>query len=442
MLLVIAYRRRIFQAGVTSNYSYDALYELKQVTQAANTTENYTYDPVGNRLSSLTAATMSYNSSNELTATPSTSYTYDANGNTTSKTDSTGTTTYAWDFENRLTSVTLPGTGGVVTFKYDPLGRRIYKSSSAGTSVFAYDGADLIEETNASATVVARYTKSDELDEPLAELRSATTSYYEADGLGSVSSLTSVAGAVANTYIYDSYGNLTNSSSSVSNPFSYAGREFDSETGLFYYRARYYDPSSGRFASEDPLLFSGGDVNFYAYVGGDPVDYADPFGTDRMCHFPRLCGNDMPPAPPKWLPIHSLPPGSILFTSPGGQTVWVPPGTDWCQECADAKKNGRSLSAAYSSVAQGGKYDYQRDQTNHTVNSNFQEAANYSAGVYMQCEGFTRTTTMGIGKLNGLFNSLNVFNSTQRAQWTKWLGAGWDAANSGAFSKSNCPTCK
>src|ERR1700730_9419461 len=83
-----------------------------------------------------------------------TKYTYDNNGNTTSKTDSTGTTNYSWDFENRLTSVTLPGTGGTVTFKYDPLGHRIYKSSSAATSVYSYDGDNLIEETNASGAVV------------------------------------------------------------------------------------------------------------------------------------------------------------------------------------------------------------------------------------------------------------------------------------------------
>lgn len=79
----------------------------------------------------------------------------DANGNTTSKTDSTGTTTYTWDFENRLTSVALPGTGGTVSFKYDPLGRRIYKSSPSGTSIYAYDDYDLIEETAASGAVVA-----------------------------------------------------------------------------------------------------------------------------------------------------------------------------------------------------------------------------------------------------------------------------------------------
>jgi YD repeat-containing protein len=63
----------------------------------------------------------------------------DNNGNTLTKVDSTGTATYTWDYENRLTSVALPGTGGTVTFKYDPFGRRIYKSSSSGISIYAYD---------------------------------------------------------------------------------------------------------------------------------------------------------------------------------------------------------------------------------------------------------------------------------------------------------------
>jgi YD repeat-containing protein len=83
-----------------------------------------------------------------------TKYTFDYNGNTLTKADATGTTNYTWDFENRLTSVTLPGSGGTVSFKYDPFGRRIYKSSSAGTSVFAYDGDNIVEETNSSGTAV------------------------------------------------------------------------------------------------------------------------------------------------------------------------------------------------------------------------------------------------------------------------------------------------
>jgi YD repeat-containing protein len=114
-------------ANVTSNYTYDPVYELTQVTQGSTTTESYSYDRVGNRLSSLGVASYAYNNSNELTSTSNATYTYDNNGNTLTKVDSTGTTTYAWDFENRLTSVTLPGSGGTVSFKYDPFGRRIYK---------------------------------------------------------------------------------------------------------------------------------------------------------------------------------------------------------------------------------------------------------------------------------------------------------------------------
>ena len=429
-------------ASSTSNYTYDPIYQLTQVTEANNTRESYSYDAVGNRTASLGVSSYTTNASNELTATSNATYTYDSNGNMLTKTVGADTTSYAWDFENRLASVSLPASGGTVTFKYDPLGRRVYKSSSGGTSNFAYDGADLIEETNASGTVVARYTQTEDIDEPIAMLRSSATSYFEADGLDSVTSLSNGAGSLAQTYTFDSFGKQTGSSGSLDNPFRYTGRESDSETGLYYYRARYYDPSSGRFVGEDPLQFGGNDTNFYNYVGGGVINYTDPSGLDRVCPFPWLCPDEGPIQPPKWLPIHSLPPGSILFTSPGGQTFWVPPGTDWCQECADAQKNGRSLSAADSSVGQGGKYDYQRDQTNHTVNSNFQEAANYSVGVYMQCAGFTRTQTMGIGKLYGLFKSLNFFNSTQRTQWTNWWGAGWDAASSGAYSKSTCPTCR
>src|SRR6266436_2399926 len=106
----------------------------------------------------------------------------DSNGNLLTKVVGSNTTSYSWDFENRLSSVTLPGTGGTVSFKYDPFGRRIYKSSSTGTSVFVYDGDNLVEETNAAGAVVARYTQTNNIDEPVAMLRSGTTSYYQADG--------------------------------------------------------------------------------------------------------------------------------------------------------------------------------------------------------------------------------------------------------------------
>ncbi|HEY2461557.1 MAG TPA: hypothetical protein VGI16_12150 [Candidatus Acidoferrum sp.] len=233
---------------MTSNYAYDAIYELTGVTQGTNTTESYSYDPVGNRLSSLGVASYTNNISNELTATSNATYTYDANGNTLTKIDSSGTTTYAWDFENRLTSVTLPGTGGTVSLKYDPFGRRIYKSSSFGTSVYAYDeDENLVEETNSAGTSVVRYAQGLDIDEPLAILRSSATNYYEADAVHSITSLSNSAGTLAQTYAYDSFGRLTGSSGSLVNSFEYTAREFDTETNLYYYRASEYDQSIGRF---------------------------------------------------------------------------------------------------------------------------------------------------------------------------------------------------
>ena len=265
------------QTNVTSNYGYDSVYQLTQVLQGATTTESYNYDPVGNRTASLGVSSYTTNTSSELTATSSASYGYDLNGNVVTKNDSTGITTYAWDFENRLTSVTLPGSGGTVSFKYDPFGRRIYKSSSNGTSIYAYDGDSLIEETNSSGTAVARYSDGPNIDETLAMFRSSATSYYHADGLGTITSLSNTAGSLAETYTFDSFGKPTNSSGSLTNPFQYIGREFDSETSLYYYRARYYDPGVGRFISEDPTGVEGG-MNLFAYTDNNPLKWVDPFG--------------------------------------------------------------------------------------------------------------------------------------------------------------------
>ena len=275
-------------AAVTSNYTYDAIYQLTQATQGGSTTESYTYDAVGNRTASMGVSSYTTNASNEMTANSNASYTYDSNGNTLTKTVGSNTTSYTWDYENRLTSVTLPGSGGTVTFKYDPMGRRIEKATSSTTSIFAYDGENLIEETNSSGAVVARYTQTQNIDEPVAMLRSSTTSFYQADGLGSVTSLSNGAGALAQSYNFDSFGKTTPTGSLV-NPFQYTGRELDSETGLYFYRARNYDPSGGRFISEDPIGFGGGD-NFYRYADDNPVIYTDPFGFTCHCTYHQKTG--------------------------------------------------------------------------------------------------------------------------------------------------------
>ncbi len=145
---------------VVTSYGYDPLYQLTQAvvsTVPPTTTETYTYDKVGNRLSSLGVPALAYNSSNQLLSAQITplvaaNFTYDANGNTLTRSAGGLTTSNGWDFENRLTSVTLPGTAGTVAFKYDPFGRRILRSSPATTRVFVYDGDNILEASAAFLT--------------------------------------------------------------------------------------------------------------------------------------------------------------------------------------------------------------------------------------------------------------------------------------------------
>jgi RHS repeat-associated protein len=252
--------------GMTENYSYDSIYELTRVVQGASTTASYNYDPVGNRLASLSVSPYQYDVSNHLSSVPSATYNYDSNGNLLSKTNSTGTTQYAWDYENRLISAAAPqldGSTPIIRFQYDPFGRRIQKSSPSRTRYYVYDGANIVAEFNTSGGV----------DEHLAMQRGATVAYYQADALGSITSL-----STGDAYTYDSFGNVTSRTGNVINPYRFTGREWDTETGLYYYRARYYDPSIGRFISEDPIGFKGSGTNYYAYVRNSPIGNIDPTG--------------------------------------------------------------------------------------------------------------------------------------------------------------------
>jgi RHS repeat-associated protein len=160
-------------------------------------------------------------------------------------------------------------------------GRCIQKSAASATMNYLYDGvgakADVIEEVDLSGNLLARYTQGAVIDEPLAELLGSTPLYYEADGLGSISSLSNSSAALAGTYTFDSFGKLTASTGALSNPFQYTAREFDPETGIYEYRARYYDQSTGRFISADPIRMMGG-INFYAYVKNRPIVAKDPSG--------------------------------------------------------------------------------------------------------------------------------------------------------------------
>ena len=274
--------------GITSNYGYDLIYELQQVTQGGSTTESYSYDPVGNRLSSLGVPSYSYNSSNELTSNSNGSYTYDANGNTLA--DAQGRS-FTWDFENRLTQVVNPGVG-TTTFRYDPFGRRIQKSGPLGTTNYLYDGDDLLETATAAGALIARFTSGRNIDELLAIQGSSSIDYYDTDAQGSVTSLTAPDASMVQNYTYGSFGNTTNSSGSLSNSFRYQAREIDTETNLYYFRARYYDPITGRFVSEDPCRSEVG-TSWYQYADNNSPNFGDWSGCK---------GNKLPPP--------NLPPGT------------------------------------------------------------------------------------------------------------------------------------
>ena len=273
-----------------SAYSYDNIYQLTRVMMSSQTssgsqqpyaTETYTYDLVGNRLSSLGVSHYTYNSSNELLSTPSGKYGYDKDGEMLTRPDGKQ---FKWDYENRMTQAILPGSGGTVTFTYDPFGRRIQKSGPLGTANYIYDGKNILETLDQNANPLARYSDTLSVDEPLAELVSGSTSYYEQDGLGSVTSLSGSSGAITNSYIYNSFGSLTGSSGTTPNPFQYTSRELDPETGIYYYRARYYDPNVGRFLSNDEIGNDEG-TNLYLYVGNSPIDLRDPTGFYKLIGF-------------------------------------------------------------------------------------------------------------------------------------------------------------
>jgi len=209
-------------------------------------------------------------------------FTYDANGNMRAD----GTRTLEYDAENRLTRVLIGG-AEVARFVYDGLNRRVQKILKAGTTTYVYDAVNAIEERLSTGDTL-RYVYGPLVDQ-LWAVQDATglVSYYVADHLGSIVQVTNASGEVTLLREYDLHGNLTVGASQGGSAFT--GREWDPETGLYYYRARYYDPKMGRFLSEDPIGFEGG-INLYAYVGNSPTGWTDPFGFQTNPPPPNING--------------------------------------------------------------------------------------------------------------------------------------------------------
>src|SRR5436853_137095 len=178
-----------------------------------------------------------------------------------SKADTSGTTQFQWDFENRLVQVVTPASGSV-TYKYDPLGRRIQSAPSTGVSTnFTYDDQDVVQDKT-SAGVITEYLNGPGVDNKIRQKTGTTLYYFAQDHLGSTTALTDSKGALVERETYDAYGNTAGSAKTR---YGFTGRERDPLTGLLHYRARSYDPQLGRFISEDPIGLFGG-INAFAYV--------------------------------------------------------------------------------------------------------------------------------------------------------------------------------
>jgi RHS repeat-associated protein len=223
-------------------------------------------------------------------------HTYDANGNLTGDTSRTLT----WDSRNRLASLTGPVAG---TFSYDAMGRRKSKTVAGTGTSFLYDGFNIVQELN-GANPQANLLTGQGIDEVFARTFAAGSENFVTDGLGSTVALTDAAGAVQSSYTYEAYGKAAKSGTATTNSQTYTGRE-DDGTGLYYYRARYYNPTISRFVSEDPIGLAGG-INTYGYVGGNPVLRVDPYGEAALAIVGRLAELDaLTPDPtdaawPKW----------------------------------------------------------------------------------------------------------------------------------------------
>jgi len=235
-------------------------------------------------------------------------YSYDANGCLEGKTvDGSAVTTYEYDYENRLTKVTLP-TSLTNEFTYDGDKRRVASKNSTGTETwYLFDGLNVLQDLATDGTPWATYLQGIGIDKLVSRKSSGNRVYYHCDAIGSVRSLTNDAEFQVGTYVYNAWGKVTLETGTTGNDYKFTSREWEDEIGLQFNRARFYDPEIGRFISPDPLtggpddptisykdsIFSfverviaeyadafepGKRLNRYIYVGNNPISYIDPLG--------------------------------------------------------------------------------------------------------------------------------------------------------------------
>jgi RHS repeat-associated protein len=279
--------------GVVVSYVHDNMGRIANQTYAAGAATlgdlSYTYDAAGHRTSAggswarvglpLAVPIATYDAAHRVQTWAGTNFNYDLSGNLLNA----GLTTYTWDARDQLSAVS--GTVNA-SFQYDGTGRRRGKTVDGVGISFLFDVDNIVQEVHGGTQTVNLLT-STRVDETFGRTDGIDTRWLLADALGSTIALTDSSGAANTQYSFEPFGATVSTGASSVNASQFTGRENDG-TGLYYYRARYYDPHAGRFLAEDPLGFAAG-LNFYAYALNDPVSLTDPFGLDvNVCLYGGL----------------------------------------------------------------------------------------------------------------------------------------------------------
>ena len=250
--------------GSLADYAYNLDNNLTALQTGYSTTD----DRFAPLFEALGTKTNTPNNLNQYVTAAGQTLTYNGNGALTSD----GARTYTYDAANRLLTAQ---NGQSATCAYDPFDRRRSKTVDSQAVTFIYNGDQIIAEYDDSG-LAKKFIHGPGIDEPIMMQAGETKYYYHADRLGSIIALADSTGNLVDTYRYSVYGEVDNPGS-LGNPFLYTGREYDLETGLYYYRARYYDAGLRRFLQPDPIGYLGG-MNLYAYVLNNPVNWTDPYG--------------------------------------------------------------------------------------------------------------------------------------------------------------------
>jgi len=300
----------------------------------------YTLDGVGNRIRtalnepmmpSYNAETVNYTYSlgNILNTAGGNTYTHDANGNRTSKTNGTNVTSYTYDSLNRLTQTSTASRQ--IQYIYNGLGQRVAKIDNGVQVNYLVDPngilPQVLAETDNTGNLIAYYVY-----DGVGLVAKVTPQnqyyFYHYDGLGSTVAITNSNGAVVNTYCYSPEG-LVGAQETIPNPFTYVGKYgvIAEGNGLYFMRARYYDPEVGRFINKDPIGYWGG-LNLFTYTGNNQVSSVDPTGLLMNCVQIRSGDNTtIICIDPSGTQSYNLTePAGIVLTDPYGENQNLPPG--------------------------------------------------------------------------------------------------------------------